>query len=191
MPGPGGERGCRCCCTLLFLAYAWSAAPADLCGGLLPSRGRGYFRQPWERSGEALTHADLAIISVPASKTKVQGNLLIFHSPVASLRLALGFSRLPRFPTHPSERGGSSSWHTTQKSCVHPGAPNLEGSRQAAIAITARPGLCPKVFLSVLKPGLEIAMPGLGLRPAVLRNASSAAGSHKHVAYCTCSFSIQ
>ena len=152
MPGPGGERGCRCCCTLLFLAYASSAAPADSCGGLLPSRGGGYFSQPWERSGEeALTHADLAIISVPASKTKVRRNAPIFHSPVASLHLTLGLSRLPRFPTHPSEQGGSSTWHATQKSCIHPGAPNLEGSRQAAIAITARPGVLPQIGFTCFK----------------------------------------
>lgn len=152
MLGPGGERGCRCCCTLLFLAYAWSAAPADSCGGLLPSRGQGYFSQPWERSGEeALTHADLAIISVPASKIKVWGNSLIFHSTVASLHLALGLSRLPRFPTHPSERGGSTTWQVTQESCIHPGAPKLEGSQQAAIAITARPGLLPQMGFKCFK----------------------------------------
>ena len=94
-----GESGGAHAVALLLLAYAWSAALADSCRGLLPSRGQGYFSQSWERSGdEALTHADLAIISVPESKTKARGDSPVFHGPAASLPLTLGLPGLPRFP---------------------------------------------------------------------------------------------
>lgn len=160
-----GERGAADAVVLLFLAHAWSAVLADLCRELLPSQGWGYFIQPWERSeDEALTHADLAVISVPPSKTKVQGNSLIFHSSVASLHLSLGVCGLT-FPQNPLEWGGSSSWQVTQKSCHHPGAPKQEVSLRQWWQSQPGPGFCPRLFLSGFKPGLYIVMPELGLWP--------------------------
>lgn len=127
MPGPGGERECRCCCALLFLAYAWSAAPADWCGGLLPSWGGGCPRQPWERSEEALTHADPAITSFPASKNQsTGGNSPIFRGPVASPPLAaLGLYGLQRLPgclgAGREQRLASASEKLRSPRCTQPG----------------------------------------------------------------------
>lgn len=111
-----------------------------------------------------------------------------YQQPCSSLQLALQLSRLPagvrrvQLLAQGSER------------CVHPGAPNLEGCDSNHSQAC---WFCPKLFPSVLKLGLETAIPGFGFGQSLpvtcgFRNASSIAGSHRHVAYCTpCSLSIQ
>lgn len=132
-----GEEGLQ----MLLLSYFWHM-PGVTWEGIAPIPGLGRL-QPWERSGdEALTHADLAAISVPPSKTKVQGNSLVFHSTVASLHLWDLWA--DNISPEPFAVGWEQLLAGDSESLRSPRCTQTGSFSQAVIAIRARPGILPQ-----------------------------------------------
>lgn len=154
MLGPGGEPGCRCCCTLLFLAYAWSAAPAD--DGIAPIPGPRLFQPALgkvrRRSPDTCKPGNHLY---PSLQNQSMGEFTDFPQSCCACTPCSWAFQAATVPHAPIREG-------QQQQKMGAGASNLEGSQQAVIVITARPVLLPKAGFSAQNQDLK--QQCLGLR---------------------------
>lgn len=116
---------------MLLRFYFWHT-PGVTCAEHCSHPRAEMLHPPWERSGdEALMHADLAVISVPLSKTKVQGNSLFSTALLPLCTSGLGFACWQHFPRTLWSGVGAAPGRWLRKFAitqVHPNRKFLSGS---------------------------------------------------------------